>query len=37
MANFDFYGEGVVGEMLIKYHYTPDNITTFTNLDMVIY
>jgi len=34
---FDFYGEGVIGERLIKYDYTPDNVTKFNNLDMVIY
>ena len=34
---FDFYGEGVTGEILMKYHYTPDNVTKFNNLDIVIY
>jgi len=34
---FDFYGEGVTGEMLFKYHYTPDKETSFEKLDIVIY
>src|SRR5690554_3412616 len=34
---FDFYGKDVIGERLIKYDYTPDNVTKFNNLDMVIY
>ena len=33
----DFYGEGVAGELLIEYNYTPDNVTTFKILDTVVY
>ncbi len=33
----DFFGEGVVGELLIKYEYSPDNATVFKVLDTVIY
>ena len=33
----DFYGEGVVGELIIKYDYSPDKTTEFTVLDTVLY
>lgn len=33
----DFYGEGVVGELLINYQYSPDSATVFKVLDTVIY
>ncbi|SFN28775.1 hypothetical protein SAMN05421741_103115 [Paenimyroides ummariense] len=33
----DFYGEGVVGELMIKYNYSPDKTTEFTVLDTVLY
>lgn len=33
----DFYGEGVVGELIIKYNYSPDKTTEFTVLDTVLY
>lgn len=33
----DFYGEGIVGELLIKYEYNTDATTEFKVLDTVIY
>ena len=33
----DFYGEGVVGELLIKYEYNTEANTEFKVLDTVIY
>ncbi|UUV21148.1 hypothetical protein [Paenimyroides aestuarii] len=33
----DFFGEGVVGELIIKYNYSPDTTTQFTVLDTVLY
>ena len=33
----DFFGEGVVGELIIKYDYSPDKTTQFTVLDTAIY
>lgn len=33
----DFFGEGVVGELIIKYDYSPDKTTEFTVLDTVLY
>lgn len=33
----DFFGEGVVGELIIKYDYSPDKTTEFTVLDTAIY
>lgn len=33
----DFYGEGIVGELLIKYNYTNGSATTFKVIDTVIY
>ena len=33
----DFYGEGTVGETLIKYNYKPDSVTEFQLLDTVLY
>lgn len=33
----DFYGEGTVGESLIKYDYQPDSVTEFQLLDTVLY
>jgi len=33
----DFYGEGTVGESLIKYEYKPDSVTEFQLLDTVLY
>lgn len=33
----DFFGEGVVGELIIKYSYSPDTTTQFTVLDTVLY
>jgi len=33
----DFYGEGIVGESLIKYDYKPDSVTEFQMLDTVLY
>lgn len=33
----DFYGEGIVGELLIKYEYNTDATTEFKVLDTVLY
>ena len=33
----DFFGEGIVGELIIKYEYSPDKTTEFTVLDTVLY
>ena len=33
----DFFGEGIVGELIIKYDYSPDKTTEFTVLDTVLY
>ncbi|WKW45804.1 hydrolase [Myroides sp. JBRI-B21084] len=33
----DFYGEGILGELLIKYNYTNNSTTTFKVIDTVIY
>ncbi len=33
----DFFGEGVLGELIIKYDYSPDKTTEFTVLDTAIY
>jgi len=33
----DFYGEGIVGELLIKYEYNTDATTEFKVLDNVLY
>lgn len=33
----DFFGEGIVGELVIKYEYNPDATTEFTVLDTAIY
>lgn len=33
----DFFGEATVGELLIKYHYSPDKTTEFQVIDSVLY
>jgi len=33
----DFYSDNNVGELLIKYNYNPDSVTTFTVIDSVVY